>query len=119
MERAQEVVGYFLGEVRDIQKAFEAKESRMYSASILLVYEGDIDEYFKTKELLAKQAEKEAAEDDEDEDEDLPKLAAVKMIDFAHATWHPGKGPDENAIRGMRSTAAILEDLSKKVEKDL
>ncbi|KAF2265758.1 SAICAR synthase-like protein [Lojkania enalia] len=118
LERAQEVLDYFLGEVRDIQKAFESKESRMYSASILLVYEGDVDEYFKTKELLAAQAEKEPL-DDEDDDEDLPKLAAVKMIDFAHATWHPGKGPDENAIRGMRSTTVILENLSQKVGKHL
>ena len=58
-------------------------------------------------------------EEAEDDDEDPPKLAAVKMIDFAHATWHPGQGPDENALRGMRSTVKILEDLLGKVEKDL
>ncbi|KAF2121539.1 inositol polyphosphate kinase-domain-containing protein [Lophiotrema nucula] len=118
LERAKEIVTYFLGEVNDIQKAFETKESRMYSASILLVYEGDIDEYEKTKAVLS--AGKETEDDDDDDDEeDLPKLAAVKMIDFAHATWHPGKGPDENSIRGMRSTATILEELLKKVDADL
>lgn len=113
LERAQEVLSYFLGEVKDIQKAFERKESRMYSASILLVYEGDIEEYEKTKKILAD------AKPSEDDEEDLPKLAAVKMIDFAHATWHPGEGPDENAIRGIRSTNTILENLLNKVEKDL
>jgi 1D-myo-inositol-tetrakisphosphate 5-kinase/inositol-polyphosphate multikinase len=41
------------------------------------------------------------------------------MIDFAHATWHPGQGPDENAIRGMMNTNKILESLLKQVEKDI
>lgn len=114
LERAREVLAYFLGEVKDITSAFEAKESRMYSASILLVYEGDVDEYAKTKAILAS-----AVPTEEDEDEDPPKLAAVKMIDFAHATFKPDEGPDENAIRGMRSTTTILKDLLDKTERDL
>lgn len=113
LERAREVLAYFLGEVKDIIQVFESKESRMYSASILLVYEGDVDEYAKTKKVLA------SAEPTEDDDEDLPKLAAVKMIDFAHATFQPGRGPDENALKGMRSTAAILKDLLDKTEQDI
>ncbi|KAF1993156.1 SAICAR synthase-like protein [Amniculicola lignicola CBS 123094] len=115
LARAREVLEFFTSDVKDIQKAFEGKESRMYSASILLVYEGDVDEYHKTKKLLTEAAEKEKVEE-EDDDAISPKLAAVKMIDFAHATWAPGKGPDENAIRGMRSTASILENLLKKLD---
>ncbi|KAI8942698.1 hypothetical protein NX059_000746 [Plenodomus lindquistii] len=112
-DRAREVLAYFLGEVKDIIEVFERKESRMYSASILLVYEGDIEEYANTKQKLRSAH----PEDDEDEDEDnLPKLAAVKMIDFAHATWTPGQGPDENALRGMRSTAKILKELLIKAQ---
>ncbi|KAH6614277.1 inositol polyphosphate kinase-domain-containing protein [Boeremia exigua] len=111
--RAREVLAYFLGEVKDIQEAFEAKESRMYSASILLVYEGDVDEYENTKKVL-----RSARPDEDDDDETVPKLAAVKMIDFAHATFTPGEGPDENALKGMRSTAAILKRLLDKAEKD-
>ncbi|KAL6710372.1 hypothetical protein ACN47E_009318 [Coniothyrium glycines] len=107
-DRAREVLAYFLGEVKDIIEAFEKKESRMYSASILLVYEGDVDEYAKTKAKLSARPD----EGDEDEDdENVPQLAAVKMIDFAHATWVPGQGKDENALRGMRSTATILKEL--------
>ncbi|KAF2873436.1 inositol polyphosphate kinase-domain-containing protein [Massariosphaeria phaeospora] len=113
LERAREILAFFLGEVKDIQEVFEKKESRMYGASILLVYEGDIDEYAKTKKILR------SAEPAEDEDEDLPQLAVVKMIDFAHTTWQPGQGPDENAIRGMRSSAKILKDLLDKTERDL
>lgn len=113
--RARELLAYFLGEVKDIQEAFEAKESRMYSASILLVYEGDVDEYENTKKVL-RSARPE--EDEEDEDESVPKLAAVKMIDFAHASFVPGEGPDENALQGMRSTATILKRLLDKAETD-
>jgi 1D-myo-inositol-tetrakisphosphate 5-kinase/inositol-polyphosphate multikinase len=115
-ERARDVLSYFLSQVQDIQKSFESMESRMYGASILFVYEGDMDEYQKTKKTLA---DYQPTEDDDDDEEDLPKLAAVKMIDFAHATWHPGQGPDENAIRGMRSTNTILSNLLKTVEKEL
>lgn len=112
--RAREVLAYFLGEVKDIQEAFEAKESRMYSASILLVYEGDVEEYENTKKVLRSAQ----PDEDEDEDETVPKLAAVKMIDFAHATFVPGQGPDENALKGMRSTVTILKRLLDKAEKD-
>jgi 1D-myo-inositol-tetrakisphosphate 5-kinase/inositol-polyphosphate multikinase len=116
LERAREVLAFSLGEVKDIIAAFEKKESRMYSASILIVYEGDVDEYAKTKQTL-----RSAAPDREegDEDEDLPQLAAVKMIDFAHATWRKGEGADENALKGMRSTVSILKNLLDKTEKEL
>lgn len=114
--RAREVLAYFLGEVKDIQEAFEGKESRMYGASILLVYEGDVDEYENTKKVL--RSARPEAEDEEDDDELVPKLAAVKMIDFAHATFVPGKGPDENALQGMRNTATILKRLLDKAETD-
>ncbi|XP_014562481.1 hypothetical protein COCVIDRAFT_11005 [Bipolaris victoriae FI3] len=110
LDRAREVLAYFLGEVKDIQEVFESKESRMYSASILLVYEGDVEEYGNTKQKLRSAH----PEDEEEEDENLPKLAEVKMIDFAHASWTPGQGPDENALQGMRSTAKILKSLLDK-----
>ncbi|KAF1969662.1 SAICAR synthase-like protein [Bimuria novae-zelandiae CBS 107.79] len=115
LERAREVLAFFLGEVKDITDVFERKESRMYSASILLVYEGDVDEYAKTKQKLRSAPPLE----EEGDEVDLPQLAAVKMIDFAHATWRPGEGPDENALKGMRSTSSILKNLLDKAEKDL
>jgi 1D-myo-inositol-tetrakisphosphate 5-kinase/inositol-polyphosphate multikinase len=117
LERAREVLAFFLGEVKDIIEVFEKKESRMYGASILLVYEGDVEEYAKTKQTL-RSAHPEDADEDEDVD-NLPKLAAVKMIDFAHATFQPGQGPDENALRGMRSAAKILKQLLDKTEKEV
>ena len=113
LDRAREVLAYFLGEVKDITEVFERKESRMYSASILLVYEGDVEEYAKTKQILRSARPEDEDEDDEDH---FPKLAAVKMIDFAHATWVPGQGKDENALKGMKSTAKILKELLDKAQ---
>ncbi|PVI03561.1 inositol hexaphosphate kinase 3 [Periconia macrospinosa] len=118
LARAQEILAFFLGEVKDIISVFEKKESRMYSASILLVYEGDVDEYAKTKKTLRSLSAQDE-EGDDDEEEDLPKLAAVKLIDFAHATWRKGEGNDENALRGMRSTATILKELLDTTNKEL
>jgi len=115
LERAREVLAFFIGEVKDITEVFEKSESRMYGASILLVYEGDVEEYAKTKQKL-----RSAHPEDEDEDEDnVPKLADVKMIDFAHATWQPGNGPDENALRGMRASVKILKTLLDLTEKEV
>ncbi|KAK4169678.1 hypothetical protein QBC43DRAFT_306518 [Cladorrhinum sp. PSN259] len=57
---------------------------------------------------------KEAIESDEDDDfSSLPKIYSLKLIDFAHATWVPGQGPDENSLLGVRSLIKIFEELSK------
>jgi 1D-myo-inositol-tetrakisphosphate 5-kinase/inositol-polyphosphate multikinase len=119
--RAGEVLAVFLSEVRDAVKVLESKESRMYSASILLVYEGDPEAYEQSKKVLVAAAARPQGEDDEDDDEDdnEPKLAVVKLIDFAHASFCPGQGPDENALRGMRATVGILEEMLDEVEKGL
>ena len=115
-ERAEEVLTCFLDEVQAMLDVLEKKESRMYSASILLVYEGDLDVYEQSKAKLAalpaEPLDHGGEDEDHDEDEALPKLAVTKLIDFAHAAWTPGQGSDENALRGMRSTVQILKDLA-------
>lgn len=125
---ARRIVGRILRDVRGAQAVLEAEESKMYSASLLFVYEGDAVKA-KEAEDAATKAEIEALqtataagknalneEDDdevelEDDEEPVPKVATVKLIDFAHASWTPGQGPDENALRGVRSVVKILEDL--------
>ena len=49
-------------------------------------------------------------EDDDDEDEPRPKIHHVKLIDFAHATWTPGEGPDENVLKGVRNVERLLAE---------
>ena len=53
----------------------------------------------------------------EEDDEGLlpsgPKIHSLKLIDFAHAEWTPGRGPDENCLVGVRSLIRIFEQLSQ------
>ncbi|KAK0664848.1 Inositol polyphosphate multikinase [Lasiodiplodia hormozganensis] len=133
-ETARPIIARLLKDVKGVQAALEAEESRMYSASLLFVYEGDAvaakeaEKAAEKAELDALQTataagEKALNEEDDDEVEldddeaDVPKFAVVKLIDFAHATFRPGQGPDENALRGIRSVAKILEDLEAELAK--
>ncbi|KAK4177114.1 hypothetical protein QBC36DRAFT_185911 [Triangularia setosa] len=51
------------------------------------------------------------AESDDEDFASLPKIYSLKLIDFAHATWVPGQGPDENSLFGVRSLIKIFEEL--------
>lgn len=135
------VAQVFLRDLRNVERVLAAEESRMYSASLLFVFEGDGD---KLKEAIAQnnaaadsyeaaQGKKPSGnaarvdsgieliegdanldtEDDDDEDDGpaLPKIYSLKLIDFAHAQWVPGQGPDENVLKGVRSLIDIFEKL--------
>lgn len=119
-KHAQLLAKRFLRELESIQYALENEESRMYSASVLMVYEGDEDaweaglqEEEKEKDRQPDGDDEEENEDeDEDDDEQIPqKVHEVRLIDFAHASWTPGQGPDENALMGVRSLIRILRSL--------
>lgn len=111
-EQAVEVLETIDAEIAKIRHILERNESRMYSASILIVYEGDVS---ALKNLMGRQqkapsaqekaptlGEVKASEEDDDDEED-PVACKVKMIDFAHANWTPGEGKDENVITGLRN----------------
>jgi inositol-polyphosphate multikinase len=115
----------FVTDLQDIQKTLENQESRMYSASLLFVFEGDgqalraaMEEASRSPATLTNGINGHShVDEDEDEDEDeedtSPKIYTVKVIDFAHAQWVPGMGPDENALLGVRSVKKILEELGQ------
>ncbi|TAQ85130.1 hypothetical protein B7494_g6556 [Chlorociboria aeruginascens] len=106
----------FLADVKRIQEIMERQESRMFSASLLFVFEGDGSalrsamEDASTSPATLTNDDGESEDGDEDEVQG-PKIYSVKVIDFAHAEWTPGKGPDENSLVGVRSVARILERL--------
>ncbi|KAI5843008.1 inositol polyphosphate kinase-domain-containing protein [Morchella snyderi] len=111
----------FKKEVAEIQAVLEGIESRMYSASLLFVYEGDgaaLDEALKEEEENAKKPPKTQEELDQEEEDEVEtkekKIEVVKLIDFAHATLTPGEGPDENALQGVRSSVKLLAELAGK-----
>lgn len=110
----------FHSDLRRIQKVLEEQESRMFSASLLFVFEGDgvalrsaMEEASRSPATLPNvDGESDQSDDDDDlEGSSMPKIYTVKVIDFAHAFWTPGQGPDENSLLGVRSVANILESL--------
>jgi 1D-myo-inositol-tetrakisphosphate 5-kinase/inositol-polyphosphate multikinase len=55
-------------------------------------------------------------EEEDDDDEELfshSRIFSLKLIDFAHAKWVPGQGPDENSLVGVRSLIKIFEELAQ------
>ena len=118
---ARKVIERFLDDLRGLRDVLEHEESRMYSASLLFVYEGNGDSLRKKLETTTKNnidatstTEADTEESDEMSDgseEETSKIQALKMIDFAHAKWTPGQGPDENILCGIRNVIKTLEEL--------
>ncbi|ETN41689.1 uncharacterized protein HMPREF1541_03625 [Cyphellophora europaea CBS 101466] len=120
-----EIGGRFVRELESIIYMLERKESRMYSASVLFVYEGDEAALgraleFEERNRRADEAGQDVDVDvegpqglgkDENDEEIEPKVHDVRLIDFAHARWTPGEGPDENALRGVRSAVEVLRSV--------
>jgi len=144
--QAVEVVRRCRDDVREMLAVLERTETRMYSSSILIVYEGDPEAWSEAKVLRGAEGpgiaramngmhveevdgdragEEEDAEyemdgeEDEDDDDDEPNTHAVKLIDFAHAEFTPGQGPDENVLHGVRSTVELLEELEAELMAEL
>ncbi|KAJ5165780.1 hypothetical protein N7492_006076 [Penicillium capsulatum] len=168
IDRSQMVAHRLAEELRNVQQVLEAEESRMYSSSVLIVYEGDPDamEHALEEEKKipdpATQGEDEEDEEDlqfteealelvdiqlpggmpqlpgglpqkainisidpqtaqlpsirngeEDNDDEPPKVHDLRLIDFAHAQWTPGEGPDENLLMGIRSLIKVFEELAQ------
>ncbi|PKS09132.1 hypothetical protein jhhlp_003746 [Lomentospora prolificans] len=119
----------FAQDLERVEEVLEKHESRMYSASILFIYEGDgeaLEDAIEQNNSLAERIEKsdikplridsgiamEADSDGEEGSVSFPKVYTVKLIDFAHAKWVPGEGPDENTLTGVRSLRRIFEELA-------
>lgn len=143
-ELGRAVAHAFMEDLKRVQEILEREESRMYSASLLFVFEGDgdalraavdqtsasaaasqkgkydpnIPSALRVDSGIAMDDDGEMilpADDDfsEDEEMNLPRIYSLKLIDFAHAEWTPGMGPDENNLKGVRSLVRIFEELSR------
>ncbi|KAJ5488900.1 hypothetical protein N7539_003790 [Penicillium diatomitis] len=172
-DRSRLIAQRIVEEMRNLQEALESEESRMYSASVLIVYEGDpeaMEHALEVEKKLSEEDKKaedrksedeknvddeegiamevneetmelvdvqlgdgtiqkainisidpssaefanlgEAEDDEEEEDEEIPKVHDLRLIDFAHAQWTPGVGPDENMLFGIRNLVKMFEDLA-------
>lgn len=154
---ARAVASAFLRDLKHVRDVLEKEETRMYSSSLLFIFEGDgealraaVEENNaiaaatvkdKAKSSLGRTTsrvdsgidmgedgeliipggvgglsddeEEEEEEEGDDDEVNLPKIFTLKLIDFAHADWVPGQGPDENLLLGVRSLVDIFEELSE------
>ncbi|CAD6563965.1 MAG: hypothetical protein ASARMPRED_002594 [Alectoria sarmentosa] len=155
----RKVIRRFIEDLRAVESVIEKEESRMYSASLLFVYEGDqqaLQDAFETERNIINSLDRKVSDgedltsgngatngddlikgngtangngtdadvhvdDDDDEKEEgeekseeikFPAIQSLKLIDFAHAEWTPGQGPDENILHGIRNTTKILTSLT-------
>ncbi|KAL1967944.1 hypothetical protein VTN77DRAFT_2361 [Rasamsonia byssochlamydoides] len=174
VDRSKLIARRLAEELRHVQSVLESEESRMYSSSVLIIYEGDpdaleeaLEEEKKRKEMKENSPEPEDEDDEKEifnppagfelvdvkvgdealaaaqgslkldmgsqsiplpgdaeegyeeeeeceEEEEPSKVHDLRLIDFAHASWTPGQGPDENALKGVRSLLKIMEELAEK-----
>lgn len=115
-----EIITDIKSQIQGMIETLRRQESRMYSSSILIVYEGDPDaRSLAVSELMTREREKrqflkESDQDDDDEEaEEVKKVLDIRLIDFAHAAWTPGRGPDENVIEGLVNICRTLEQISQ------
>ncbi|KAI7883188.1 SAICAR synthase-like protein [Lichtheimia hyalospora FSU 10163] len=107
-----------IGSIREYVQ--EHPELEMYSASLLMVFEGDKDAADTTwKAMLRKdQQEKTRAEDQEEEEEDdeeEPKLCDVRLIDFAHSRWDADRqSQDQDLLKGLDNIMTLLDKCMQK-----
>lgn len=148
----KEICAAFVKDLEKVEEVMNAHESRMYSASVLFVFEGngailrtalsqdnvaentlahkvEVERELTNKRIDSGIAleESEYSEDEDpnagyddsgslDEDAELssvPRAYSLKLIDFAHAQWTPGQGPDENSLKGVTSLRKIFAHLAK------
>lgn len=134
-ELGKAVCAAFLRDLRKVEDILSRHESRMYSSSLLFIFEGDGETLRNAIEdnndLIESVADNDQAirnnkrvdsgialEDDEDDidlelESSLPQIYALRLIDFAHAEWTPGQGPDENTLTGIRSLVSIFEKMTE------
>lgn len=116
----RKVINRFLEDLEGLKFVLEREESRMYSSSLLFVYEGDQDALRDA--FVAEKEDEEVPpneinggetheESDDDGEGQRPAVQALKLIDFAHAEWTPGQGMDENLLHGLNSVIKLLEGL--------
>ncbi|KAG7893193.1 hypothetical protein KL935_002563 [Ogataea polymorpha] len=83
-------------------------EIRMISASLLLVYENDEGrwEELGNQDILVNEMEI----DEDSSEEDAPRaLSLLKLIDFAHTKYTPGKGNDESILTGIQNLLELIQ----------
>ncbi|KAK0210148.1 SAICAR synthase-like protein [Desarmillaria ectypa] len=106
-------------DIAEIRDAFAGVEMRMVGGSLLIIYEGDLTKAEDGVKWMLEEEEEEEGDEEEDEEDEKPKRGppyTVKLIDFAHTRFVPGKGPDEGVLKGFDTVLSLLDGRLKEVE---
>ncbi|MCJ1225047.1 hypothetical protein MMC12_001696 [Toensbergia leucococca] len=121
---SKRVIKRFIEDLQGLENVLEGEESRMYSSSLLFIWEGDgnaLDEAFmEEKRIFASDSHTRSNGGEEEDDIEygevrFPQIQTLKLIDFAHAEWTPGQGADENVLYGIKNVIQILNELVKEL----
>ncbi len=92
----------------------------MVGGSFLVVYEADWDRAREGLKLLEDEDDEDEDEDEDDDDENVAKKPSppyvVKLIDFAHTHFVPGKGPDEGVLLGVDTFLRLIDGRIEQVK---
>ncbi|KTW30835.1 hypothetical protein T552_00547 [Pneumocystis carinii B80] len=124
-EQRLRVISEWINNLSQIEEVLNKAEVRMYSSSLLFIYEGDPDALMQRIKQLdaAKQNNEELDTESESSNSgtdsmdsekncNVSHISVCRLIDFAHAHWVAGQGPDENVLHGIASLKAILMKIS-------
>ncbi|KAJ2483085.1 hypothetical protein IWW56_000605 [Coemansia sp. RSA 2131] len=107
------LVWQFITEVVELLDVMQHVECRMYSSSLLFVYDASKTKYgrlFPSDDANNRKTRGFADRDSDNEHED-DSLLDMKAIDFAHSHWVPGQGRDELYIAGLQKLIEVLQSL--------
>ncbi|KAJ2133871.1 hypothetical protein IW136_004852 [Coemansia sp. RSA 678] len=103
------LVWQFITEVGELLDVMQDAECRMYSSSLLFVYDASKSKYERVFPSDGQGRKTRGfADRDSDEHED-DSLLDMKAIDFAHSHWVPGQGRDELYIAGLQKLIEVLQ----------
>lgn len=115
-EQQQSVVQNIVVKLQLLYNTLIDQELRIRSGSLLFIYENDVSRW-EAETTFAQTAEDDYHDDDDDDEEDEDydthpgPLSQLNMIDFAHAKFTPGQGPDDDILDGIHNLITALETL--------
>lgn len=106
----------FLQRLQLLYNTLLEEEVRMFSSSLLFIYEGDASRWDALNDqdpLIRDSFIDSEEESDDDMEQDLQKtpLSSLSLIDFAHSKVVDGKGYDENVVDAIESLMSMFQEL--------
>ncbi|KAJ2359259.1 hypothetical protein GGF43_000281 [Coemansia sp. RSA 2618] len=111
------LIWQFVVEVTELLEVVQQAECRMYSSSVLFVYDASKVKYERMFPNEGADSDGRKIRGFADRDSDGEENAAddslldMKAIDFAHSHWVPGQGPDEKYVAGLKKLIEVLQSL--------